>query len=280
MSQPESHSIEVQSYDGACLSVRYFGDLMHRMHTYVCVAGLGGTSTAWDVFASQILEQTPEVLIIAIDMRGHNTSSKIFPPLDTDIFKTLAQDIQAVCTSLNLVNPILIGHSLGGIIVLSYLKHAFTPLPEMIFILNTPSYSTFVPPLLHKPLYRLLQRCSKNDCVQRPIFTPEMHARFKNSWDFSPRRIYHDMLCMGVVRFFLLWFVTLSAPPQKYSYTLASNIYCVLGKKDLIVQAKNAQKLKGFFPNTHWFFVDTNHNSIVNEPEAIAHYVLAARASA
>lgn len=279
MSQPEPHIIEVQSYDGESLSIRYFGNLMHTTKTYVCVAGLGGTSTAWDVFARQIIEQTPEVLIIAIDMRGHNTSSRVFPSLDADIFKTLAQDIQAVCRSLNLVNPILIGHSLGGIIVLSYLKHAFSPAPKMICILNTPSYSTFLPPRLHKPLYGLLQRYSKNDHAQRPIFTPEMHARYKNSWDFSPRRISQDMRCMGIIRFFLLWFVTLSAPRQKYSCTQTANIHCILGKKDLIVRQRNAQKLQEFFPNAHWFFVDANHNSIVNEPEAIARYVLAAQAS-
>ncbi len=150
----------------------------------------------------------------------------------------------------------------------------------MVFILNTPSCSTFVSPRLHKPLYELLQKCSKNDHAERPIFTPEMHVRYKNSWDFSPKRIYHDIQCMGVVRFFLLWFVILSAPRQKYSCTHAANIHCILGKKDLIVRQRNAQKLKEFFPNAHWFFVDANHNSIVNEPEAIAHYVLAAQASA
>ncbi len=280
MSQPEPNTIEVQSHDGSPLSVRYFGNLAEKTHAYVCISGLGGTSTAWDVFAHQILGQTPKALIIAIDMRGHNTSSKVFPVLDSDIFKILALDVQAVCRSLNVERPILIGHSMGGIVSLSYLKNALTPLPKKVFTLNVPSYLSLVPKRLHKLLYKLLQAYSKNDKAVRPIFTTEMHARYRNSWDFDPGRVYHDIQCMGLGRYILYWFVILSAPPQKYPLNMTSNIHCVFGTKDLLVSEKNARKLRNCFPNAHWFSVEANHNSVVNKPEAIAQYVLAAQASA
>lgn len=280
MQKQKSTTLFVPSYDGVNLSVRYYGDIKNKVNAFFCISGLGGSSTAWDVFAETIQEQLPDALIISFDMRGHNKSGAVFPPLLDDIFRTLALDVEALCQHFGLSEPIFIGHSLGGLVVLSYLEHTPGPIPVATYLLNTPFVCKFLPTAFHKPLYSLMRHCAPLERNNRKMFTPEMHAKYKNSWDFSPGRVWQDISCMGIFEFFLFWLVTLSAPKQTYATEYATQLHCIYGEKDLVVSKENILHLHSHFLHSKLFGVDTNHNSIVNKPEIIARYVLATRASA
>lgn len=76
--------------------------------TIVLLAGLGATAHAFDEFA-QSLKTTYRV--IGITRRGFGASSAPSTGYGAD---RLGDDVLAVIAALNLVKPILVGHSLGG----------------------------------------------------------------------------------------------------------------------------------------------------------------------
>jgi pimeloyl-ACP methyl ester carboxylesterase len=56
-------------------------------------------------------------LVISVDLRGHGHSDK---PLGDYAIATFAEDVAWMCTYLELPKPLMIGHSLGGAIVLEF----------------------------------------------------------------------------------------------------------------------------------------------------------------
>lgn len=54
--------------------------------------------------------------IIYVDLRGQGRSGR--PPIDTCTFEQMADDVAAVCDTLGLAHPFVLGHSAGGFVAL------------------------------------------------------------------------------------------------------------------------------------------------------------------
>lgn len=83
--------------------------------TLVCVHG-GGANAHWFDFIGPTLAQYCRVL--SVDLRGHGDSSWADPPVYT--FEAHMQDLRALCQAEHLVAPLLVGHSMGGILLTQY----------------------------------------------------------------------------------------------------------------------------------------------------------------
>lgn len=84
----------------------------------------GGAAHAhwWDHIAPLLAEQYS---VIALDLRGHGDSSWIVPPVYE--IADYVSDLEETVAALHLDAPVLIGHSLGGFIALTYAtRHAAT----------------------------------------------------------------------------------------------------------------------------------------------------------
>jgi non-heme chloroperoxidase len=77
----------------------------------VLLTGLGGTAQDFDQFARKL---TASYHVYGITRRGFGGSSK--PPATTENYSAgrLGEDVLAVCDSLHLHKPVLIGHSIAG----------------------------------------------------------------------------------------------------------------------------------------------------------------------
>jgi len=84
------------------------GDEIKDAPTLLLIHGLGATAHSWDDFAPQLAEHYN---VVAMTRRGIGESSK--PDQGYDI-ATLSNDVLAVMDALELEQPILVGHSLGG----------------------------------------------------------------------------------------------------------------------------------------------------------------------
>lgn len=69
---------------------------------------------------------------VSVDLRGHGDSDK---PADGYSIPTFAEDVAAICTELGLQRPVIVGHSMGGAIVLS-LAARHPDLPSAIVMLD------------------------------------------------------------------------------------------------------------------------------------------------
>ena len=83
--------------------------------TMVCVHG-GGANSHWFDFLGPILARSCRVL--AVDLRGHGDSSWAEPPDYT--FKTHLEDLRALCKAEDIRAPLLLGHSMGGVLLTQY----------------------------------------------------------------------------------------------------------------------------------------------------------------
>jgi pimeloyl-ACP methyl ester carboxylesterase len=99
----------VQTSDGTRLAYSESGE----GSALVLVHGITESRHAWDPILPALSEHWR---VIALDLRGHGESDRSAPydPL------TLAADVRAVVDHLGLDAPLMVGHSLGGIVVSAY----------------------------------------------------------------------------------------------------------------------------------------------------------------
>lgn len=93
----------------------------------VLLHGLCGYAHYWDFIASRLSQSHH---IIAIDQRGHGDSDWM-PSYN---LKDFVIDLESFITKLGLVNFVLIGHSLGGIIASIYASHHPDQISRLIIV--------------------------------------------------------------------------------------------------------------------------------------------------
>jgi pimeloyl-ACP methyl ester carboxylesterase len=79
--------------------------------------GLASSSRIWDLVAPRL---TPYGRVVALDQRGHGASAK---PDDGYDFATIVADAQGAVVALGLRAPVVIGHSWGAGVALTYAAH-------------------------------------------------------------------------------------------------------------------------------------------------------------
>lgn len=106
--------------DGTALAVTQWRG-KHTDHTVVFLHGLCLNHQTWDAHINHVLDSSDDrTQVIAYDHRGHGDSDSA--PVGTYTVHQLAADLDDVLTILSVRGPVtLIGHSLGGMVALTYL---------------------------------------------------------------------------------------------------------------------------------------------------------------
>ena len=78
--------------------------------------GGGLTLHSWDAFAAVAAEH---FRVISVESRGHGHTDN---PTHTFTYQGMAQDVAALSTALQLEQPLVCGHSDGGIVALTFAK--------------------------------------------------------------------------------------------------------------------------------------------------------------
>ena len=76
----------------------------------------GGANAHWFDFIGPALAQHGRV--VALDLRGHGDSTPAEPPVYT--YDAYMQDLRAVFEAERMALPILMGHSMGGMLTVKY----------------------------------------------------------------------------------------------------------------------------------------------------------------
>jgi len=87
-------------------------------HPLLFVHGSFGGLFMWRMIADQLTEKGFECY--SLSLRGHKPSGDV--DLRKIIMQDYADDVAVVIDELNLKNPVIIGHSMGGLVVLMYAK--------------------------------------------------------------------------------------------------------------------------------------------------------------
>jgi pimeloyl-ACP methyl ester carboxylesterase len=102
----------VTAADGATLAYEMIGDDVFS-DVIVIVHGITECAAAWDPVTALL---APGRNVLAVDLRGHGASDRQ-PPYD--LF-TMASDLDAVVRAVGVDDALVVGHSLGGMVVSAY----------------------------------------------------------------------------------------------------------------------------------------------------------------
>jgi len=82
----------------------------------------GGPGFDHGYFKPALSALRDEAQIVYVDLRGQGRSGR--PPIDTCTFDQMADDVAALCETLGIAKPIVLGHSAGGFVALNLaLRH-------------------------------------------------------------------------------------------------------------------------------------------------------------
>jgi pimeloyl-ACP methyl ester carboxylesterase len=131
--------------------------------------------------------------VIAVDLRGHGASDK---PQQDYTMATLADDVRWLCERLDLQKPVVIGHSMGGLIAL-VLAARYPDLPAAIVTLDslivpTAEMREMVPALvetLRGPDFREVQRQLVSEMLFVPTDDTARKARILDTMSSAPQHV-------------------------------------------------------------------------------------------
>ncbi|WP_156749952.1 alpha/beta fold hydrolase [Mycobacterium sp. E2479] len=111
----------VTTSDGVSLSVRDWGSHT-AAHTVVLLHGFCLNKQSWDIQMAQLIRRWGnKVRIISYDHRGHGDSGNA--SMHTYRIDRLANDLAELLVALGVTGPLtLVGHSMGGMTALAYLR--------------------------------------------------------------------------------------------------------------------------------------------------------------
>jgi pimeloyl-ACP methyl ester carboxylesterase len=131
--------------------------------------------------------------VIALDLRGHGASDK---PQQDYTMAALADDVSWLCEQLSAQKPVVIGHSMGGLIAL-VLAARYPDLPAAIVTLDslvvpTAEVHEVVPALvaaLRSPAFREVQRQFVSEMLFLPTDDADRKARILDTMSSAPQHV-------------------------------------------------------------------------------------------
>ena len=131
--------------------------------------------------------------VVAVDLRGHGQSDK---PDGSYAMGVFADDLAWLCQQIRLEKPVMIGHSMGGIVAFD-LAARYTALPSAAVMIDAgivlPSASREAIPgfleTMHGPNYREVMRRYVSDALFISTDDPERKERILSSMATAPQHV-------------------------------------------------------------------------------------------
>jgi pimeloyl-ACP methyl ester carboxylesterase len=109
-----------------------YDDTGKGSETFVLIHGAFGRRVD---YSEQVAYFSPSFRVIAMDLRGHGDSPK---PDDGYSISQFADDVAALCRSLDVTDAFVVGHSMGGVIAVE-LASRYPELVKAVATLDSPS---------------------------------------------------------------------------------------------------------------------------------------------
>jgi pimeloyl-ACP methyl ester carboxylesterase len=103
-------------------------------------------------FAPQVEHFRRDHRSIAVDLRGHGESDK---PEQAYTMDALAADLAWLCAELRVERPVVVGHSMGGVVAM-LLAARYPTLPAAVVLVDMPTAAVEGPPSASDPRSRMM----------------------------------------------------------------------------------------------------------------------------
>jgi pimeloyl-ACP methyl ester carboxylesterase len=151
-------------------------------------------------FAPQVEHFSRQRRTLAVDLRGHGASDA---PRQDYTVEGFADDLAWLCGQLKLEQPIVVGHSLGGLVGLT-LAARYPELPTAVIMVDMPTAALVGPPTASDPRSRLLTAVQGDGYPQAalklvermflPTDDPERRSRIVEGMTSAPQHVFASAL--------------------------------------------------------------------------------------
>ena len=236
----------------------------------IFIHGTGVNLTVWKMI--RLFFHKLGIPTIAIDLRGHGKSGR--PKfLEEYSLTNFAKDVKEVITKEKISNPTLIGHSLGGMVALTF--HKLYPNLSKKYVIISSSYKT--PKKLKfviKKFSSLINFLNKKlELINPPqmISYGRSNPFFNNSDDFNLGVIFQNIVKTS----FKSWLFTLENinrfDEEIILKTIKKPVLILSGGKDNVVNVGNSKRLHHFIKGSKLkIFSKRNHGIIFSNPKEIS----------
>jgi pimeloyl-ACP methyl ester carboxylesterase len=262
----------LKSFDSEKIAYQFLNNPTNYQNTIVLVHGFGGDPNFLIPFVEKLAELTPQKRIISYNLRGHGYSTMKFPKEAQSFEETHAKDLQSLLEHLKIKNPILVGHSLGGIAVQEYLTKEFKPNPKKTIFISATT-QTLGLSQIKKIFFEILKKLpiSTTHPKEKSV---DFHRQFSNNLDIDLKRFIHDtQISGGLVRWVVMMGSLLGWKNHNLSSLDKKSCYYIYGSKDLIVPASIQEKRLKKLKNINKILINSNHISPITSTEELAETV-------
>jgi len=243
------------------------GDLSARLYpisgkstdpVLLFVHGLGGDQVAWEFVIEKLKTNAANFSgALTYDLRGHSDSTRIIS--SPDYIDVSVRDLHSVIKKrIHMDQPyVLIGHSLGALIVQMYLQTRPSHLPQHVLLISSPNYTKGIklPDWVTVWLFTLgsRQRIRVRKRAEHELFlgTPDIHLG----------RLFSDIRTVGLFHFMGLY-STLPRRIIEPDILKELPTTVVTGDNDIFFRVKEIQAFASRINATHFKIVHQGNHCI------------------
>lgn len=234
----------------------------------ILLHGGGGSLSVWNLVRPYL--NTIRETKIYLDLRGHGKSFRPDNWQEYSLEKH-AEDILALINKLKLKKCIVIGHCLGSMVAATFVTKYPERVEKLILINPGVNRGTVLFNRLTQYLYTIMYRCVELLKI-RSILPPQNrvdYTKFINSHDLSLRRLWTDLRYMGLrtaisqSKAFFHW------DYEKVYKAIKTPTFIIGGGCDTIFNPQITEKVKNYIPGAKLTTINSNHLSVINNPEEV-----------
>ncbi|MBI2589544.1 alpha/beta hydrolase [Candidatus Berkelbacteria bacterium] len=236
-------------------------------HWLIFVHGAGGDLNAWH--SEREFFHQRGLSTLALDLRGHGLSDRPAECVDYTLDR-FATDIQTIVEAEAIKKFVLIGHSFGGMVILTY-HHLFSRLAQSYVLIDTSakppaaiSLAAHHPFLIH--LYNHLTNQNADECH----FSHVPVGKFVGTADWDPTRIYSDIIHTTLRSWLNTYEAMGNFDATRILPTIHQPTLVLHGADDSVISPKVGKELHEHTPRSTFTLIpNANHISVLNNPDEI-----------
>lgn len=251
-----------------------YGLLCYRIEkgserTVLFLHGGGGSSSAWDIIRPYLNTIPNEKLFL--DLRGHGKSFRPDNWREYNL-EEHAKDIFALINKLNIKRCIVVGHCLGSMVATTFATQHPERVEKLILINPGINRGTIFFNRFIQLTYSALNACT--ELLEIKSISPSKHrvdyTQFRNSHDFSPKRLWTDLYHTGLrtaisqSKAFFHWNY------EKVYKSIITPTCIIGGTHDIIFNRFVLEKIMHLIPESQLTFINSGHISVITHPKEVA----------
>ena len=261
-----------KSFDDEKIAYKVHQQPNNPIDSIIIVHGFGGDLAFLEDLVEVLKKKNEKKEIISLVLRGHSFSSKTFPQNENYLEVVHAKDLHELIKHLKINNPIIIGHSLGGILIQSYINQDLLPKPKKVFFVCSTTQMVGIN-ILRKVFYKILTKTPNNN-INFKTKDRLFYNQFKKGWDINIKRYLHDTTVIGNIFLWFIHFLSINGWKNNNIKQLDNkDYYYIFGKNDIIVpsfkQYKNIKSLN----KLNKIEINSGHISPLTHPKQLAELI-------